>query len=535
MNTFSSGQNCRGAVQSLFDKWINGTENIKKSNAVDHISKSSLHRKAVYALSKSTSSSDTPSDSANENSYSDLSSASYSTPCSTQTTLPQLASKITQSEKEKLIKKLQLVHFLVNKCKPFQDYEDFIKYEKDVHKINIGSGYLNRQAASIMTSFVAKHIRKMRITDPLNKRDSIYFSLFYDGSSSAKTMDEKELYVIKTCQEGRPHFQVASLEEPANTDAAGLKQSLQNSIDKMNFTFDRKTRQVENGSDGAAVNKALFKDEQDELGPHLINGWCANHKCELGIHDAYKDSILNKESETIMANIYGLFKKANLKWCLFKRQAQFMGLKHLKYHRVTGTRWTSHQVDCSSNFLRNLPILLGFLHQQTSSPHNKTMKDAKASLIGHLKGVSRLDVIFLAVRQDILAYVSPFSQALEGRSLLVPSALTAMKCAIQTIHKISVILEEKGTASFYLEEMFPTFVNHVFPHLENDSSGGDLPVRRTRHDGDAEEIELDGIHQTFYGYSFKTSLDAALKKVMILVFSICYINRNIILFIDYII
>ena len=52
---------------------------------------------------------------------------------------------------------------------------------------------------------------------------SIYFSLYYDDSSIAKTMDEKELCVIKTCQEGMPCFQVASLEEPENTGAAGLK------------------------------------------------------------------------------------------------------------------------------------------------------------------------------------------------------------------------------------------------------------------------------------------------------------------------
>ena len=59
-------------------------------------------------------------------------------------------------------------------------------------------------------------------------------------------------------------------------------------MNKMNVTFDRKT-QVDDGSDGAAVNKALFKDEQDELGPHLINGCFANHKSELGIYDSFKD------------------------------------------------------------------------------------------------------------------------------------------------------------------------------------------------------------------------------------------------------
>ena len=35
------------------------------------------------------------------------------------------------------------------------------------------------------------------IIEPLNSGDRTYFSLLTDGSSSAKTMDKKELYVIK--------------------------------------------------------------------------------------------------------------------------------------------------------------------------------------------------------------------------------------------------------------------------------------------------------------------------------------------------
>ena len=35
------------------------------------------------------------------------------------------------------------------------------------------------------------------ITEPLNKKTCLYYSLLTDGSSSAKTMDEKELVLIK--------------------------------------------------------------------------------------------------------------------------------------------------------------------------------------------------------------------------------------------------------------------------------------------------------------------------------------------------
>ena len=103
-----------------------------------------------------------------------------------------------------------------------------------------------------------------------------------------------------------------SLEEPENTNAPGLKVALENSVRKQNFTFDRKDHQVGNGSDGACVNEALYKLEKEELGEHLIKGWCANHKAELAIHDAFKSSTLNKDCETLLNNIFYLFKKANL-------------------------------------------------------------------------------------------------------------------------------------------------------------------------------------------------------------------------------
>ena len=96
----------------------------------------------------------------------------------------------------------------------------------------------------------------------------------------------------------------------------------------------------------------------------------------------------------------------------------FKGLKFLKYKRASGTRWVAHQVDSTSSFLRNLPILLGFLNHQINTPYNKSMKGAKPTLMGHLKNASKLEiVIYLAARQDILAYLSP--ELGFGRPILV--------------------------------------------------------------------------------------------------------------------
>ena len=50
--------------------------------------------------------------------------------------------------------------------------------------------------------------------EPLNENILNYYSVLFDDASSTKGVDEKELFVIKLCVEGKPIFQVMSLEEP---------------------------------------------------------------------------------------------------------------------------------------------------------------------------------------------------------------------------------------------------------------------------------------------------------------------------------
>ena len=56
------------------------------------------------------------------------------------------------------------------------------------------------------------------------------------GSSSAKMMDEKELFLFKTASSGTPKFSIMSLEEVETADAEGLKVVLEKSVSKLNLT-----------------------------------------------------------------------------------------------------------------------------------------------------------------------------------------------------------------------------------------------------------------------------------------------------------
>ena len=121
-----------------------------------------------------------------------------------------------------------------------------------------------------MVKYLALSARQQKITEPLNTDQLHYYSVLSDGSSSAKTMDEKELFLVKTCKNGKPCIDVMSLEEVKDANAESLKVALQNSIDKTEFTFDRKDIEIGICKDGAAVNIGYFNLVKADIGDHLI-------------------------------------------------------------------------------------------------------------------------------------------------------------------------------------------------------------------------------------------------------------------------
>ena len=131
-----------------------------------------------------------------------------------------------------------------------------------------------------------------------------YYSILFDGASSAKCVDEKELFIMKTCVQGKPTFNVMSLEEPDECNADGINEAMKNSINKLNFNFERKNKEIGMCSDGAAVNRAVYNQLVDELGPQYLSMFCLSHKFELALNDAFQISKLNENSENSYKGIY---------------------------------------------------------------------------------------------------------------------------------------------------------------------------------------------------------------------------------------
>ena len=187
-------------------------------------------------------------------------------------------------------------------------YQELVCFEKEIYKVDVGTGYLNKTTAQEILFFLSKSMITENITEPLKSGDRRYFSLLTNGSSSAKTMDEKELYVIKTCGKGKPRFDVLALEQPDDAGTKDLKESLDNAVEKANFSIDRKTHEIGLGSDGTNTNKVLYKLEKKEAGDWLIQILCLSRKVELVIYDAFKQSKLNRDAEEQLELVYYLFK-----------------------------------------------------------------------------------------------------------------------------------------------------------------------------------------------------------------------------------
>lgn len=220
----------QGVAGDGADTFIRGTKTIKKKNLKEHVAKSQIHKTAVLRLAEKRKRDE--SQLAEPSTSSSTSGPSTTTGVPRQATLFNHVQNLNARHRVQLTKKFQLAHFLTANGRPFKLYKDFAKFENDVHKVDLGTSYTTDTSAAEIVHYLSKSNLMKNITEPVNSHVIKYYSVINDGSSSAKTMDEKELFVMKSAPEGIPKFTVMSLEEPEDADAAGLKKVMKKSFEK---------------------------------------------------------------------------------------------------------------------------------------------------------------------------------------------------------------------------------------------------------------------------------------------------------------
>ena len=121
----------------------------------------------------------------------------------------------------------------------------------------------------------------------------------------------------------------------------------------------------------------MHKLIKNDISEHCLLTLCPTHKIEITIENAFELSTLNNDCNTDYVNIFYLFKKANLRWRLFKRQSIFEGIPYIRYKRPSGTGWVEHQSAALNSHINNLPFFIGFCNDQILRPHNAQIKKVK--------------------------------------------------------------------------------------------------------------------------------------------------------------
>ena len=134
---------------------------------------------------------------------------------------------------------------------------------------------------------------------------------------------------------------------------------------------------------------------------------CPAHKIELAMKNAFERLDLNNNCNKDYVNVYYLFKKANLRWSLFKHQAHFHGIEYIKYKRLRGTWWVEHQAALKSH-INNFPVFIGFCNNQITNPHNNQIKKIRTKMEGFKDDTCEMKrLVFEAVKFDALQILSP--------------------------------------------------------------------------------------------------------------------------------
>ena len=102
--------------------------------------------------------------------------------------------------------KVSISTFVVSKSKSPKPYTDFTEFERDVHTVKIGIGYLNTSSCIEIIFYLGKSKVQTEIVEPINERTAKSYSIHNDGSRAAKIMYEKELFFMKLAPDGKVKF-----------------------------------------------------------------------------------------------------------------------------------------------------------------------------------------------------------------------------------------------------------------------------------------------------------------------------------------
>ena len=151
------------------------------------------------------------------------------------------------------------------------------------------------------------------------------------------------------------------------------------------------------------------------------------------------------------------------------------------------------------------------------------MKSERSHLEGIRKAACNLPLLlYQCLRRDVLAYVIPYSLALEKISLLLPEAITTIETALRTISKLAKFVSEDGVQAICHINLFPT-INRILPLIRHDTAPVPIEMHLRRASGGSD---LENTPTSLHSYVMcGGNLDGALEKA-------CNTIKHVLIFLE---
>ena len=154
--------------------WISGSKTIKKNNVLDHL-KANYHQLVVQILKECTAEKfESPQITEGEKLSLTITALS-----SSETSILTHFQQLSLRQREQLLEKFQLAHFIFQNNLAFMKYEKLAHFEKEFHKVDLGVGFLNDKSCHEIIIFLPNSTIRENVVKTLNEKKTRTILVYY--------------------------------------------------------------------------------------------------------------------------------------------------------------------------------------------------------------------------------------------------------------------------------------------------------------------------------------------------------------------
>ncbi len=440
--------------------WINGSKNLKLSNAKDHANSKChirafrLHANEVRACTGES-----------------LQLPEKLIPGLKQPTVIEGFVQMSDIMKEQIKKKFELAYFVAKKELPFTMYEDLVTLEKH-HGVDIGNAYVNRIECADFIDYHGEYLSKTLTND---LKEAKFYSVLTDGTTDCSVTEKELVYVLyfnpkQTGENIGVKLAFLCLKDVKKADAPGIKSVIESSFASLGITNNELySKLVGFGADGASVNsgdKNGVKALLQEKSPWLIFQWCVAHRLELALKDALQPTFF-KQVDQMLTRLHSFYSKSPKK--LHELKSLHELLKNtfdfvegsLKPKRASGTRWISFKLAALRLVLDKFGIYLTHLE-------NLAEQEGNAEIVGYLRRWKTSQMLLhIAFFIDVLTPAAELSKIYQEEDIDIVSATSALN---RTKHKLELYsnlrLQDLPATKYLLSKVDKQGGTHTYQGIE---------------------------------------------------------------------